>query len=173
MRFLEFAWQNTMKKNSLSPADKKLSRALAEALADIYARTRGMSFDDLLKSYRAVKKSFLPKVAENEFLTLETKRRVAERVLYSAMAKQCSLEVCRKFFNDLSRLGFTNLEQKSNVYLAYARHSAKAGHKRRGIRLLKQLETELENELRQHNLLIYRRLIGTVKDALSKLRLQE
>jgi hypothetical protein len=100
-------------------SEEKISLALGRALESIYAKTPVMEFNELIKSYKEIKSSFLPKVAGNELLTLEVKRRVLELMLYSAIEKQCSYELCESLFAEFSQLGFTNLEKKSNIYLIF------------------------------------------------------
>jgi hypothetical protein len=135
-------------------------------------RTPDINFDDLAKSYKNVEDSFLPKVAGNQFLTLETKRRVSELMLYSAIEKECSFELCHSLFDELSQLGFTNLEKKSSVYLIYSRYCLELGQSNHVTRLLEQLEVELEDELRRSDVLVYRQLLQTILDVLKDLRRQ-
>ena len=71
-------------------SEEKISLALGRALESIYVKTHIMGFNELVESYKEIESSFLPKVAGNEFLTLEVKRRVLELTLYSAIEKQCS-----------------------------------------------------------------------------------
>lgn len=87
------------------PSKAELSRELGRALEDIYQRTPDLSFEDLARSYRDAEASFLPKVSTDRFLTLETRRRVSELMLYSAIEKPCPFELCRKLLDELSRLG--------------------------------------------------------------------
>jgi hypothetical protein len=113
----------------------------------------------------------LPKVAGNEFLTQETKRRVSELILYSALEKGCSFELCQNLFHGLSQLEWTNLEKKSSVYLIYSRYCLQIGCKEECIPLMEQLEVELENELRQTDILVYHQLLETLQDVLRQVRL--
>lgn len=149
---------------------KELSRALGHALEQIYAQTPYKKFDELVKLYNKVKDSFLPKVVENEFLTLEIKRRVSELILYSAIEKHCSFDLCHRLFNDLHQLKFTNLEKKASIYLIYSRYCLQIGSDDESIRLLELLEAELEDELRQTNLPVYRDLLETTYEVLDQLR---
>jgi hypothetical protein len=154
------------------PSEEELSRELGQALERIYANTPDMEFDDLVKAYRKVQDYFLPQVGGNEFFTLETKRRVAELMLYSALEKQSPFELCRKLFDELSQLGFTNLERKSTVYLIYSRYCLQAGREDEGINLLELLEVELKENLHQAELPIYLKLLQTTLEVLEHLRLK-
>jgi hypothetical protein len=162
-----------MAQEPLTQLEQELSQALGRALEKIYVQTPKMGFDALIEAYKEVESSFLPKVAGNDFLTLETKRRVAELALYSALEKKCSFELCQSLFVNLSRLGFTNLEKKSNVYLIYSRYCLRVSRNQEGIRLLEQLKVELEHELRRADMLVYRELLKTVRDVLRQCRLHE
>jgi hypothetical protein len=159
-----------MTEESLKPSEEQLSQELGYALEEIYIGTPDLNFDDLARLYQNVEDSFLPRVAGNQFLTLETKRRVAELRLYSAIDKECAFELCQRLFEELSRLGFTNLEKQSSVYLIYSRYCLELERNEEGIQLLEQLEVELEDELRRGELLLYRQLLQTVRDVLEQLR---
>ena len=150
--------------------EEELSREFSRALEKVYVTTPDVDFDDLAQSYRNVEDSFLRRVAGNEFLTLETKRRVAELMLYSAIDKQCSFELCESLYGKLSRLGFTNLEKKSNVQLIYSRYCLQLGRNDDGILLLEPLEVELEEKRQQSDAPVYRQLLHTVRDVLQQLR---
>ena len=159
-----------MTEESEEPSVKELSRDFGRALEEIYLRTPDTSFDELSKSYKNVEATFLSKVAGNQFLTLETKRRVAELILYSAIDKQVSFELSESLFGELSRLGFTNLEKKSSVYLIYSRYCLELGRINEGLRLLEELKVELENELRLGEAPVYRELLDTTLEVLTELK---
>jgi hypothetical protein len=162
-----------MTQELLNQSEEQLSRALGRALENIYVNTPNMEFDDLAKSYKEVEEAFLPKIAGNEFLALETKRRVAELMLYSAVEKQLPFELCQELFNNLAQLGFTNLEKKSSVYLIYSRYCLHFKHKNEGTRFLEQLKVELNDELRRTDMLVYRQLLQTAHDVLRQLRSED
>lgn len=159
-----------MEEEAAGPSEKELSREFGRALERVYATTPDVDFDELAQSYKNVEDSFLARVAGNQFLTLETKRRVSELMLYSAIDKECSFELCEDLFGKLSRLGFTNLEKKSNVYLIYSRYCLEVDRNHEGIRLLEPLEVELEDELHRRDVPIYRHLLHTVREVLLQLK---
>lgn len=159
-----------MTKEPLNPQEEILSLALGRALEAIYVQTPTSKFDELVKLYKEAENCFLMRVAGKEFFTLEIKRRVAELILYSAIEKRCSLDLCRSLLDDLGLLGFTNLEKKSSIYLIYSRYCLELGHSQEGICLLRQLEDELVDELRQTGLLVYTELLRTTREILRRFK---
>src|SRR5260370_22559477 len=108
-----------------------------------------MEVGAVVEFYKQIEDRFLPLAAEDELLTLETRRRVAEGVLCSAARDPQAHEVCRHLFENLVDLGFTNLERKGTFYLIYSKHCMESGHLEEGTRLMEELETELERLLRK------------------------
>lgn len=146
----------------------ELSWELGRVLEKIYAQTPNMEFDEILRSYDDVESAFLPKVAGNESLIKEAKRRIAELKLFSAIEKHCPFELCQALFNDLSHhLGFTNLEKKANVYIIYSRYCLEMGHYYDGRSILEQLKIELEEKLGS-NVPIYEHLLKIVSSLLNQ-----
>jgi hypothetical protein len=162
-----------MKQEPLEQRERELSQALARALEDVYVKGPDMKFEDLVKSYKLVEESFLPKVAGNEVLILETKRRVAELILYSALEKKCSFGLCERLFNEVVDLGFTNLEKKANVYMVYSRYCLQIGHNDEGNRLLIPLKAELEENIYKKDVLLYQHLLQNIQSLLRQFKSQE
>src|SRR5215831_18762252 len=102
--------------------EKKLGQALARDLEDLSARKYEMSFDDLAEAFRAVENSYLVQFESNQFLALETKRRVAEMRLKAATFKCFPLETCRAQLDNLFQLGFTDLERKVTMCIFFAQY---------------------------------------------------
>jgi len=57
--------------------EKSLSQALAKDLATVCQKEGDMTFEDIVKSFRIIERSHLARVTDNQFLALETRRRVA------------------------------------------------------------------------------------------------
>lgn len=159
-----------MTEEAISESEAELLRALGQELQRIFAQKSEMDFDDVVNAFKAVESSYVANFGGNEFLTLETRRRVAELILYSATAKRITCEECERLFDDLSRLGFRDLERKSTVSIIYSRYCFQTGRNEQGISLLEPLEVELDDEFRHTGIELYRNLLKTTQDVLNELR---
>ena len=130
--------------------EKSLCQALAEDIASVCQKESVMTFEDIVKSYRIIERSHLARASDNQFHALETRRRVAERLVYAAIYKDRPWEESRVLLDELFRLGFTNIEAKLNLLLVYSKYCLKIGRSNEGIALL--LETELETEFNRKDL---------------------
>jgi hypothetical protein len=153
---------------------KRLERQFVRELGDVFARKYEMSFDDLVKAFKAVETHYL-ELETKPFLILETKRRVAEKILMAALDKRCPYEICRAQLDNLFELGFTNLEMKATMCLFFARHCRATRHAREGIELLEPVVEELQSELnragiRRSEREFWAQLLNHIEVALSKLR---
>jgi hypothetical protein len=124
--------------------EKKLCQALAGDLEDLSARKYERSFDDLVEAFRAVESSYLVQFESNQFLALETRRRVAEMRLKAATFKCCPLETCRAQLDHLFRLGFTDLERKATMCIFFAQYRRETGIAQQGIDVLEPVQAELQ-----------------------------
>src|SRR5262245_39914586 len=102
--------------------EKSLSQALAKDITTVCQKERDLTFEEIVKSYRMIERTHLARVSDNQFYALETKRRVAERLVYAAIDKNRPWEEARGFLDDLIRLGFTNIEVKVLVLQIYSKH---------------------------------------------------
>jgi len=122
--------------------EEEWSEDLAKRIDEAFLKTRKMPFDELVRIYKEIERQMLAHLSGEEFLILETKRRVAEQILYRA-AERCSLDVCRELLRDLLRLGFTDLSLKSTAYISHSMVCEEDGQMDEGIALLEALEQEL------------------------------
>lgn len=150
--------------------EEQLSRALARALDQVSAKSLSAGFEEMAAAYREVESAFLPQVAGDDRLVLETKRRVAELILYEALSKEMPPEVCRESLRQVEHLGFADLERKATVYLIYARDCLKRGRKREGATLLEPVERELTEAVQQLDTPVYRHLQDLVDEVLGQMR---
>jgi hypothetical protein len=61
---------------------------------------------------------------ENAFV-LEAKRRIAERVLATAIVKELPVRTCQRYLAEVARLGFTDLIQECTVRIIFCRYLIK------------------------------------------------
>lgn len=146
--------------------EEQLSRALARALDQVSAKSLSSTFEEMVAAYQEVERAFLPQVADDERLVLETKRRVAELILYAALEKEASPGVCKESLQEVERLGFNDLERKATIYLIYARDCLKRGREREGAALLAPVRQELVEAVRQLDTPVYRHLLDLVDQVL-------
>jgi len=127
--------------------EKSLSQALAKDIANVCQKEADLTFEDIVKSYRMIERTHLARVSDNQFYALETRRRVAERLVYAAIDKNRPWEEVRSLLDNLFRLGFTNILVKVLVLQISSKYCLQIGRNNEGITLLAPLETELETEL--------------------------
>ena len=60
------------------------------------------------------------------------------------MARNCSLDECRQYFEAVCDAGFFHLAHKCQFHEFFARYSAEVGHKDEGLSILKRLKEEVE-----------------------------
>jgi len=153
---------------------KKLERQFVRELGDVFARKYEMSFEDLVKAFKAVETHYV-ELETKPFLILETKRRVAEWTLMAATDKRCPYETCRAQLDHLFQLGFTNLQTKATMCIIFARFCRATRHAREGIELLEPVVEELQSELNRkgitrHEKEFWSDLLNHTEVALRKLR---
>jgi hypothetical protein len=136
----------------MTKSEKKLMDSLGQELQSVFGEKSERSFHDLVSALRSIENSYLNRLRGNQFLSLETRRRVAELILYSATEKGVPFEKCQQAFDDLRLLGFTSLEAKGIVLRIYSKYCSKIGRKNEGIALLAALEAELETEFNRKDL---------------------
>jgi hypothetical protein len=132
--------------------EKSLSKALANDIATVCLKYRDLTFEDIVESYRIIERTALARVSDNQFLALETSRRVAEQLVHAAIYKDRPWEESSVLLDELFRLGFTNIEVKVNLVLIYSKYCLKIGRNNEGIAMLTALETELETEFNRKDL---------------------
>jgi len=151
-------------------AQEKLMDSLGQELQCVFGQKSERSFHDLVSALRSVENTYLDRLSGNQLLSLETRRRVAELILYSATDKGVPFEMCQRAFDDLSLLGYSDLETKSTVSIIYSKYCLEVGRCQRAIELLEPLEVELQAELRRRRIKLYRHLLKRTQDVLKQLR---
>jgi hypothetical protein len=152
------------------------SRRLARALESIVVSQRDLDFDEICRRYRAAEVTGLSDDGDDADLALETRRRVAERILYAALDKDLPAQRCRDFLSALEALGYTDFQLQSTVYIIYARYCLRVGEHAEGVRLLEALRPGIEAELSRTRVTqrmavaYWRRLMQLCDDLLAQLR---
>ncbi|MRG95774.1 hypothetical protein [Polyangium spumosum] len=108
-------------------------------------RTR--TFDEVVDDHRRLEADFVARMADSAWGALEIKRRIAETILALAHGKHPPFEVCREAWNDLIRLGFTNIEKECTVTGFYADCCAYDEQPAEGLAVLEPLLAKLARGL--------------------------
>ncbi|MBK9261878.1 MAG: hypothetical protein IPM54_19000 [Polyangiaceae bacterium] len=96
------------------------SRDLAKAIAKTRVATFDSDFGAIEVAYRTVEREFIARAGNDEIAVLETKRRIAEAVLMAAVENCQPFDTCRKCWDDMLRLGFTNIDRTCTMTWYYA-----------------------------------------------------
>ena len=124
-----------------------MSLALGKAIDRVFVKAEHTPFDQLVESFRAIESDFVSRT-KDEFLVLETRRRIAERILITAIDKELPFEVCRALWGDLVALGFTYLGKACLMSWYYAKLCCLPNRQsEEGIRVLEPVLLELERAL--------------------------
>ena len=122
------------------------SLGLAIAIDRTWLKTNDGPFADTLQAFKAVEAEFVARARGDEVWVLEIKRRVAEVLLSEAHGSQ-PFDTCQKLWNDLLRLGFTNIERKCMMTWFFADCCRKSKQPEVGLSVLEPLFAELESVL--------------------------
>ena len=89
---------------------------LAHGLDEIFVRSTRQSFSDLKAAYDAFAAELFDQEAA---FALEARRRIAERIFATAIAKKLPLPQCQRCLSEIVRLGFTDLVQECTIRIIY------------------------------------------------------
>lgn len=128
-----------------------LFSALADAIMNILRRQRDMSFEEAVQKYREVEKDFVAAAPDDEEFALETRRRIAEKILSAARSHEQPFEACNKAWNNLGRLGFSNTYTESLMTWCYADCCLMNEKPEAGIAVLGPLIADFEGRLKHPN----------------------
>ena len=70
--------------------------SLGQELQSVFGQKSKRTFRDLVSALRSIENTYLNKLSGNQFLSLETRRRVAEIILYSSPEKGVPFEKCQQ-----------------------------------------------------------------------------
>ncbi|MDC3958378.1 hypothetical protein [Polyangium jinanense] len=131
--------------------DNELLSAFAEASVAIYlkATERTRTFAEVVDDYRGLEAEFVARAGDDERSALEVRRRIAEHVLSAARDKAPRFEVCRGAWNELIRLGFTNIWIRCLTTWSYLDCCAYDEQPEEGLAVVEPLLAELERGLEE------------------------
>jgi hypothetical protein len=155
--------------------ERKFSRELGKVLDQATVRiirSPEMSPEQIISLFDEIEAKFLPKVAENPALALETKRRIAERKLTEYMGRNLPYESTMPLLEKLYDLGFSTIEMRANYEIIFAKYCQRQMQKHKAKEILLKLRHDINEALRKENLILYRevrRKIETLLRALNGL----
>lgn len=115
-----------------------------------FARTRERSFVDVAADYRRVEAEFTARAGEDEAtqdLVLSVKERIADHLLKAATILEQPFEVCREAWNEVVRLGFSDLWEQCWMARRYAEACLRTHKPEEGLAVLEPLTAELARGL--------------------------
>jgi hypothetical protein len=127
------------------------SQAFAKAMDATWLSTRESDFATLVREYKRLEAEHLARIADYEFHAREIKRRIAEIVLQAAIDRQQPFETCTQLWNDLLRLGFSDIDRTCTMTWYYAECCRRNKQTEIGIQLLEPLIDELQGLLAEPN----------------------
>ena len=128
-----------------------LFNALADAKVAILVKEPEMSFEEAAQKYREVEMDFVARAPDDEEFVLETRRRIAEKILLAAQSYEQPFDVCFEAWGHLLRLGFSNTYRESLMTWFYADCCLMNEKPEAGIAVLEPLIADFEDRLSQPN----------------------
>ena len=145
-----------------------LAKALDSALVQA-VRSPGLTADGVVVIFDHVEQKFLPRVAGDAALTLETKRRVAERKLCALMERKLPYESVSPHLDALYVLGFTTIEIQASIEIIFARYCLRQGRKDEARDVLQKLRGDIDQALKVRNLVYLREIRQKVETLLGEI----
>ncbi|TKD08342.1 hypothetical protein E8A74_15570 [Polyangium fumosum] len=105
------------------------------------------SFAEATLDFRKLEAEFVERVGDDEFIALETRRRIAEHILMLAHDKRPPFDVFRETWNDLVRLGFSGIDRECSMSWFFADGCAYDERPDEGLAVLEPLLAKLERLL--------------------------
>src|SRR5262249_38204434 len=139
----------------------------------ILARVGSMTFADIVRALRRTEAEFIERAGANKEIAREIRRRAAECTLIAAILKDCPFQVCKRAFQAVHRLSFTDLEIKTSIYVVYARACSWKGHWGEGIRLLEGIAKEFEDLVDRNRSPTYKKAATRLQDIVEELRWEQ
>ena len=136
-----------MTQEELEQLGQEFANAHDTLLTKSLERTR--TFAEAVDDYRRLEAEFVARAGDSEFAVIETKRRAAETILSLAHDKRPPFEVCQEAWNDLLRLGFTDMYQRSMHSWFYGDCCLYDERTEEGLAVLEPLIAELERGLEE------------------------
>lgn len=125
----------------------QLGKEFSRELVGVLERAREGEHFETVRDLRKLEKRYVERLSSQPELSLEIRRRVAERLLEEAIRSGCSIGVCRAKLKALANLGFAEIEQKAHWYLVYARGALARRHLLAARRIAAELIEELHAAL--------------------------
>lgn len=123
----------------------ELSRDFAHAMDVANVETFAGDFATAKDVYKKLENEFVSRAEEDE--VIEIQRRVAEAILKAGVEKHAPFEACTECWNELLRLGFTNLDRTCTMSWYYAECCRQNRQPDVGAAVLKPLIAKLQRLL--------------------------
>ena len=105
-----------IKKRKSTPADIEAAMRIGR----VYAKRPWPGFAAAVQEYRQIEAKLIEQAGDDDFIILETKRRIAEWIVTCAWRDDVSFEQFQAAWNDLLALGFTDAEKKREMIFYFA-----------------------------------------------------
>lgn len=113
----------------------------------VFAKRPWPGFDAAVQEYRQIEAELVEQAGDDEFIVLETKRRIAEWILRSAARDDVPFEQFQEAWNGLLALGFTDDEKKRDMVFYYADYCLDNEHYDAGLAVIEPVIAEFEEWL--------------------------
>lgn len=124
----------------------ELSTQVARQLDQIAVASRGKTTEEIDRAYETAEGQLLQLCGGREDVSMEIRRRVAERRFFTHCARGISFEELSVLREKIWELGFSTIEQQANVEIQFARLCAGSGSNVRATQVLNSLMETLQKE---------------------------
>ncbi len=157
-----------------------MSRDLARAMIATWQKVRHSDFAEFVREHKLVEEEFVRCAmdADNEVYVRETRRRVAEAIFKEAATGSEPFDVCQKWWDELRKVGFTNIDRTCAMSWFYADSCLAHGQADLGLAVLEPVIAEVERLLAEPTVTkaaaeYYRYEIDNLGKLLDKLKAQQ
>jgi hypothetical protein len=154
-----------------------LTRDFAMAMDAAWLKTKDSPFADVVREYKAVESIFTARAADNEEYVLGMRRGVAEAIFKEAVLHQQSFDTCMARWEDVVRLGISEIQTRSTMTWYYAECCRRNKRTEMGLEMLEPHIAELQRLLADPNVEegwagYYRQELDIMGKLLAKLQAQ-
>lgn len=148
----------------------KQSQMLAKALELAAASSNSMTDIELTRAFDEIEREYLPKFDTSTQFQLETRRRVAQWKFRLLSERNLPLEEIARQFLEVSRLGFSGLENEVTMAIYFAQYGVRTGNRNVARKALQETHDRLMEVLAADPTSATRDLLVAVDDQLARIK---
>jgi hypothetical protein len=122
-----------------------------------------------IRRIRRLQAIYCERLSAHPKCALELRRRIAKSLFDVTIFRPSQMRACRARFKSLSKLGFTDIEDKGHIHLMYARAALARGHRKIARQTAARMARELSHSLAKKKSLLGHKILGHLHELLKEL----